>query len=153
MGSGYSSYTATGLTPEEALGRLMNKVGYCNGTANFGYSYGTRPAFDETTAGTWVSNVVVMTDATHCVPAEINELWDDQRGYYYRAWFNKLRVTSVDISPPDTSSYRATTTTINGQQNYAGSLPLRTNNRGMGVQTGTRGSVYNDQRIKRMADY
>lgn len=79
--------SATGATPEMAIQRLMDKLGYNNYT----YSFGNTLQINETTDGTFETNIVTTGTFGARRRACINTLWDATRGInYYRAWFGLL---------------------------------------------------------------
>ena len=89
MGSGYSDLSATGATPEMAIGRLMDKIGH----ENYAFCYGTVLEFRETSDGFYETNLTIRGGylSGGVRRAEINRLWNAKREeYYYRAWFGLL---------------------------------------------------------------
>jgi hypothetical protein len=85
MGSGYSAETSDSRTsPEDAMNKLMYKVG----VGNYQFCWGNSLEIRETTDGFYETNVCVRDAFGVVKRAEVNRLWDSARNHhFYRAWF------------------------------------------------------------------
>ena len=86
MGSGYSGNTADGRTAEEAITKLVERIG----AGNYGFCWGDALTWRQTSPTIWETNLVARDNNGVHQRAAIEQLYSPTGLTFYRARFGGL---------------------------------------------------------------